>query len=190
MGCHTWAYRKIKETELDSVKEDLVKKLENDLMYYTTVEQEQELVEIDIGLCKDYVLDKSTPEEFRQECQSHIDNRELAVQEVRKTNNRIKEAIRNIKKCDTVSQLADMWDSINDSFLTSTDYASHDGSLYQYVAFDEPYRVYGYPEETFTDCYKFIEWLADTDREYTREDELRIRNFWKKYDNEVYLTFG
>ena len=90
------------------------------------------------------------------------------------------------------------------TYTRNPDYTVVNRKLYENCAFDEPCRIYGFPPEDFNDCEKFIEWLKNSNvdcvysAEATHEEhkgfcvemEKRIRDFWKKYDGNVYVEFG
>ena len=81
-----------------------------------------------------------------------------------------------------------------------------DGIIYKELYFDTIFRVYGYPEETFTDVEKLIEWLYQYDQNsiVDYDDEMnpieprgmterlaeKLRKLWTEHNNSLYVHFG
>lgn len=76
--------------------------------------------------------------------------------------------------------------------------------LYMFIKFDFPFRVFGYPEDKFTNVDELINWLKVTDNQigyydedsefiegFSEELENRIRDFFKKHgENSLMVDFG
>lgn len=84
-----------------------------------------------------------------------------------------------------------------------------DGKYYKDIYFDHIIRVYGYPEEEFTDVEKLIEWLEGYDQNdvesysydpntgdqiitpgITDQAKAQLRKLWKDFDNKLAIDFG
>lgn len=83
-------------------------------------------------------------------------------------------------------------------------FKEYDGKLYVNIDFDRPCRVYGYPEEAFTNVNKLIKWLkiskdtvgyykdnGDFVKGFTESLENNIREYFKKHgENSLLIEFG
>lgn len=78
------------------------------------------------------------------------------------------------------------------------------GELYMFIKFDFPFRVFGYPEDTFTNVDELVNWLKVTDNTigyydedgkfvegFSEELENRIKEFFKECgENDLMVYFG
>ena len=189
MSCHTWAYRKIKPEEEKELREYIKKNLMHDYRYIPDNVTEE-----------DYVADMwerlSTPgadEDW---------NLEQFEDYVSEGNLRIRENLQVVDTCDMK-----MLEKIYKDLLMATRYTFYKGSCYVECGFDKPVRIYGYPEEKFTDAKKFANWIKNKEKKlgnpicmlYTEDSqktgfseavEKSIYDFWNKYDGNVLVEFG
>jgi len=192
MGCHTWSYRALNDSEFEETKNKLIsKKLgPGSFAQQSSKLPEQELVE---KICRD----------FEKVYGEGISKSEVLVWVRNDT-----ECVDRLKNCTTMSELA----RIYNNYFEDVDYKVIGDKIYIECGFDIPVRVYGYPEESFTDPEKFIKWIKESEEKqgriiseyyiydidgtehrvegYTPNMETVIKNFWQKYNNDVYVEFG
>ena len=201
MGCHTWAYRKIKADELEKAKTSIIANIKDDIRYVPkNVNVEKHINDVYNELLQLYDGNENEMDYSKKELAND-------VKENYKTLQKVVENLENAKTAEEIAKL--MIDEKLYRFYHNVEYHAHGDGLYVECGFDVPVRVYGYPEESFTDAEKFIEWLKEYDSTGTRvimytddgvkkgfsegfneEMEKAIRDFWEKYDNEVYVEFG
>lgn len=192
MSCHTWAYCKVKPEKEKKIRADLHKKLNRIWVIVPEGVNEEEYVD------KKYNDLKNT--------YSYKDlTRDEVAEMIHKGNIKYRQYRSEIDTCDSKH----LGEIIEDIVIDESDYIVHNSCIYEECAFDRPIRIYGYPEETFTDVDEFIEWVKKSEVEkgyaiseyYNLEDEKYVkgfdetaerlvRKFWEKYDNQVCLKFG
>ena len=193
MGCHTWSYRALNDSEFEETKNELIsKKLGRGSFARQSYPKlsEQEIVE---KIYKD----------FKRGYGEGIEKSDVLVWVRNDT-----ECVDRLKNCTTMSELA----RIYDNYFEDVDYKVIGDKIYVQCGFDIPVRIYGYPEESFTDPEKFIKWIKESEEKqgriiseyyiydidgtenrvegYTSDMETVIKNFWQKYNNDVYVEFG
>jgi len=189
MGGHTWAYCKIKPETEKKIREDIHDSLKKDWKIVPDNMSEEEYVE------KKYQEIHDTYPDI---------TKEWITETIRNKSTLYKKYLTEVETCDfkTLSEILE-------EICGDTNYKAYNGCIYEECDFDRPVRIYGYPEEVFTDADKFIEWIKKTESEkghticeyYNWEDdkyvegldetaERLIRKFWKNYDDEVYVEFG
>ena len=193
MGCHTWSYRALNDSEFEETRKRL---FENKMGHGSFAHQtcpeisEQEQVE---NICR----------EFEKVYGDGISRGDVLVWVRHDT-----ECVEKLEKCTALPDLA----KIIKNYIDSAEYKIIGNKIYVECGFDEPVRIYGYPEVSFTDPAKFIEWIKKEEEKlgrsiseytlydisgnktcvkgYTPDMETLIKNFWQKYNNEVYVEFG
>ena len=188
MSCHTWAYRQIQEKELGKYKKVFADIIKRDGMFIPDGTKFEDYLE------KEYVmLTKAYGESFI--------TREKLSKQLKREDAKLR---KGLEKLENVNDMATLAKIVEDSCDIDPEYTVVNGKLYELCDFDQPCRVYGYPEETFTDCDEFIDWLKNNDVDcvyYDREGpvehkgfcdkmEKSIRDFWAEYDGNVYVNFG
>ena len=188
MSCHTWAYCKIKPEKEKEIRADLHERLSNMWSIVPDGMNEEEYIDLKYNEVRDKYKDMTRDDVARM---------------VHEGNTVYRQYRSEIDTCD-FKRLSEILENMGD-----TDYRAYDGCIYEECAFDKPIRIYGYPEEVFTDVDKFIEWIKKSEAEkgyaiceyYNWEDEKYVtgfdevaerlvRKFWQKYNNEVYVEFG
>lgn len=216
MGCHTWIYKNINSFSKKELDENLKNEIERS--YFAFIEEDKETWSKDIY---DYYKDNleiykpqfdndSLPEEekkywksFKTECE----------------NKTIEDCYDEYDKCveehNEMMKLADDYFALeeNDIELCKKLFnyfgsSEHEvgGKLYKEIYFDTIFRVYGYPEENFTDVEKLIEWLYQYDqncivdyddglnpiepRGMTERLAEKLRKLWAEHNNSLYVDFG
>ena len=193
MGCHTWSYRALNDSEFEETKNELIsKKLGRGSFARQSYPKlsEQEIVE---KIYKD----------FKRGYGEGIEKSDVLVWVRNDT-----ECVDKLKNCTTMSELV----RIYDNYFEDVDYKVIGDKIYVQCGFDIPVRIYGYPEESFTDPEEFIKWIKESEEKqgetiseyyiydidgtknrvegYTPDMETVIKNFWQKYNNHVYVRFG
>ena len=193
MGCHTWSYRALKNSEFEETK--------------------KRLLDAKMGLgsfAHQTCLDITEDEQADKICQKYakVYGRDITKGEVLLWIKRDTECVEELKNCTTISDLA----KIIKNYFSAAEYKIVGNKIYVECGFDEPVRIYGYHEVSFTDPFEFIKWIKDKEERechtiseycvydisgnvkhvkgYTPEMEELIKNFWQKYDNDVYVEFG
>ena len=189
MSCHTWAYCKISSEEEREVRKDLSNHLKKSWKIVPDNMSEKDYVDLKfIEIWKIY---------------PNITYGDL-LEMIHDGNIKLRHYLSIIETCD-LKQLS----KIVDDVVEDTSYTVHNNSIYKRCGFDEPIRIYGYPEKVFTDVDKFIEWIRKTEEKEGRpmstyynpfldkfvqgfDDiaEKLVRGFWHDYNDEVYLEFG
>ena len=195
MSCHTWAYEAIKQEQLPEVREDIKERLQKSFQYVPDgVRIEDKINEVYEQVKKTYGEDFYTFDELSDT--------------IKTGNARIHDYLKRIEEEPENTEV--LFEAYQ--FFGGCEYKYHNGMLYTECGFDEPVRIYGYPEDTFTDAEAFIKWIKEseeadghpiseyylydidgTERKvvgYTPEMEILIRNFWKRHDDKVYVEFG
>lgn len=193
MGCHTWSYRALNDSEFEETKNKLIsKKLGPGSFAQQSYSKlsEQEIVK---KICRDF---------------ERVYGKGISKDEVLVWVRNDTECVDRLKNCTTMSELA----RIYDNYFEDVDYKVIGDKIYVQCGFDIPVRIYGYPEESFTDPEKFIKWIKESEEKqgriiseyyiydidgtenrvegYTPDMETVIKNFWQKYNNDVYVEFG
>ncbi len=189
MGCHTWSYRALNDSEFEETKNKLIsKKLGRGSFARQSYPKlsEQEIVE---KIYKD----------FKSGYGEGIEKSDVLVWVRNDT-----ECVDKLKNCTTMSELV----RIYNNYFEDVDYKVIGDKIYVQCGFDVPVRIYGYPEESFTDPEEFIKWIKESEEKqgriiseyyidamcrvegYSPEMETVIKNFWQKYNNDVYVKFG
>ena len=184
MGCHTWAYKKLVDSDLDNTKAKFIKKLKESTYYSEPDELEKALSKY-FRLCKEMYEDyKNIDNNVAKYYKRLAQNKELSAKRYMKKYNKLQKVIAEIESCSDINSLSQIYKKgkLNVYFLKD--------NLYEFVYFDHPLRVYGYPEEQFTKEDKFVKWLDETGRDYTKEDRENISKFWSEFENGVLLHFG
>lgn len=145
MGCHTWTYKKV--TALSE-------------------EEKQYFVGKEISELKDWWGFSIPIDEVVEEVTEWFNNdpQKLFAKEKRTSKKYALDMVQKYK-----DKLKDYQENGFEAFIR--DYSSkptailksYNGELYINIGFDDPCRVYGYPEEKFTDVDEFINWLKVTD---------------------------
>ena len=196
MGCHTWAYRLAKPEEVAKAKVDVIQKLIASPSYISNNKHfDNKVEEMYIKLKDLYKTDKRLSSKITKQ---YVEN--LII----KKNDQIKKILEMLE--DETQLNKGIYEA--GKYLCSIDYKLINNNLYIYCGFDVPVRIYGYPEVTFTSAQKFIDYIIQTEEHigdyvstlYRREEdsihgfckemESAIIEFWKKYDNNVYIEFG
>ena len=193
MSCHTWSYRLLNDSEFEETKKSF---LESKMGRGSFAHQ----------TCPDITED----EQAEKICQEYkkVYGEDIAKDVVLVWIKRDTECVEKLNASKTLSDLS----KIIENHFNTADYKVIGNKIYEGCGFDEPIRIYGYPEETFTDPAKFIEWVKKREEElghtisqyylydidgtkrevkgYTPEMEILINKFWQKYNNNVYVEFG
>lgn len=192
MSCHTWAYRMATASELKDAKEHLTEVLKGNYQY------------VPDGVA----LDEHVDHTFNMLQKTYGDDmfytKEQLSDMIGKGNARIRRLIKKLQGDCTMKDVAKAYEN----YVGTCTYKVVGDCLYKECGFDEPCRIYGYPEETFTDADKFIEWIKASEADgkqisecYDKEEEVehhgfdelmerKNRRFWAKFDNKVYVEFG
>lgn len=192
MGCHTWIYKKVREVSEEEQKQIIQDSYE----YYS----------------KPYTFRMFYTPEFYEAFRKR---RKYSKEWVKKTYESIKEIHEQyaelLKGKTSFKELQDCHFPMGD--LHSEDISLGFGSnnilrgnkVYSELDFDIPLRVFGYPEETFTDRDKLLQWLStrnpamigyyNDNREFVSgfTQELYNRIYWyfeEHKDDELYIEFG
>ena len=142
MGCHTWIYKNVNSIP----KKELNKILKNDIehSYFSFIEEDKQYWKSLKTEWKNKTID---------DCYKEYDEK-------------VSEYNRMLKLADEYFALEDndieLCKKLNKYF--NYNYIEVDGIIYKELYFDTIFRVYGYPEETFTDVEKLIEWLYQYDQ--------------------------
>jgi hypothetical protein len=188
MSCHTWAYCKISLDEEREIRKDL----------FNYLKKSWKIVPDNMSE-KDYVDLKFTEVGIIYPNLTYGD----ILQIIHDGNIKFRHYLSIIETCD-LKQLCKIVDDVG-----GTSYRIHNSYIYKMCGFDEPIRIYGYPEEVFIDVDKFIEWIKKTEEKEGRpissyynpfldkfvsgfDDfaEKLVRGFWYEHNDEVYLEFG
>lgn len=204
MGCHTWAYRKYRQDEVKTIKKVMVKELMSGGEYLPNNKIEDDYVDAQQKIYKSLVEDYPDDKKLLK----LSTDRDALKRHLEKTNTKIQTLIADIEKCEDIKALiplCKLWHNM----VLSTDLKVINDAIYEEIGFDEPCRIYGYPEDTFLNADEFINWIKKEEskgetivRLYINDDsrnfidgicpqtEKAIRDYWQKYNNEVYVEFG
>jgi len=196
MSCHTWAYRKVKNQDFPEFKKDVLERVTKCWDYIPEgVDPFKHVDEKYAKLMEVYKPeDIFTKEEFTEEILGQYLGRRQFVKDLEAC-----ESLKDFVKKDMEVGMNRYYDGIK--------YIFRGESLYVECGNDEPVRIYGYPVEQFTDAEEFINWIKKKESKgktisrlyddnygfidgICGEMEKAIRDFWEKYDNEVYIEFG
>lgn len=206
MGCHTWAYRKYRQEELAKVKKIIIDDLKH--TNYSPdnkfgddyIEKESKIF---VSLLKDYPNDKKIAKLAL--------HRGFLIEYLQKESKKRNKLIEDIESCKNLESLVPFVEKWIRQFTITTDIKIVDGYLYEKVGFDKPCRIFGYPNVSFKDAEDFIQWIKEREKGgqkvsqlykvndevpqnlivgFCSEMEKAIRDFWQRYDNEVYVEFG
>lgn len=200
MGCHTWVFkrdRKFTSAEQKTVIEATLNSLSKPMPY-------EEWLETDFGkMAKESQFDER---KIYEDSKAHC----LTVETI----------LRSAKKfADIPNDMLDLLRLDSIGMETSGFRASYfiiGDWHYTHTDFDYPFRVYGYPEDTFTDVEELLSWLKKYSEEngdsvigyykdeaedgtyyyefvegYTEELEKRIRKYFNKNGKKsLYIEFG
>jgi len=202
MGCHTWAYRKFKQDEIDVIKQTMLVDLKH-TDYSPDDHFDDDYIEKEIKLYRSLAKDEPQGGEIWKRAY----DKDYLIKYLTRESKKRRELIDNINKCCDIESLipyVKKWQR----FTISVDLKIVDGWIYKEIGFDEPCRIYGYYEDHFTDVDEFIGWIkkkesngkvisrlyVHDERNYIdgmcNEMEKAIRDYWNKYDNNVYVEFG
>ena len=174
MGCHTWIYKNVNSIP----KKELNKILKNEIdnSYFSFIEEDKETWSKSIY---DYYKDNLEiyKSQFDSNSLSEEDKQYWKSLESEWKNKTIddcyKEYDEKVSEYNRMLKLADEYFALEDNDVGlfkklikyfDYNYTEVDGILYKELYFDTIFRVYGYPEETFTDVEKLIEWLYQYDQ--------------------------
>lgn len=193
MSCHTWSYRALNDSEFEETKSRF---LESKMAPGSFAHQ----------TCPDITKD----EQAEKICQEYkrVYSGDITKDVVLSWIKRDTECVEKLNASKTLSDLSE----IVENYFDTADYKVIGNKVYIGCGFDEPIRIYGYPEETFTDPAEFIKWVKEKEEKeghtisqyylydidgtkkevkgYTPEMETLINKFWQKFNNEVYVEFG
>ena len=216
MGCHTWIYKNVNSIPKKELNEIL--KSDIDSSYFSFIEEDKETwsksiydyYKNNLGIYKSQFDNNSLPEEDKQYWKSlKTEWKNKTIDDCYKEYDEcVSEYNRMLKLADEYFALEDndieLYKKLNKYFnYNSTEV---DGIIYKELYFDTIFRVYGYPEETFTDVEKLIEWLYQYDQNsiVDYDDEMnpieprgmterlaeKLRKLWSEHNNSLYVHFG
>lgn len=216
MGCHTWIYKNVNSIP----KKELNEILKNDInhSYFSFIEEDKETwsksiydyYKKNLEIYKSQFDNVSLPEEDKQYWKS------LKTEWKNKTiDDCYKEYDEKVSEYNRMLKLADEYFALEDNDIElckklnkyfNYNYIEVDGIIYKELYFDTIFRVYGYPEETFTDVEKLIGWLYQYDQNsiVDYDDEMnpiephgmterlaeKLRKLWTEHNNSLYVHFG
>lgn len=191
MSCHTWAYRMIAANELNAAKEHIIECLRANYQYVPEGISLEEHVDKEFNIISKTYGDKIT-------C-----TKEQFADMIKNSNIRIRKLIKKLQGDYTMKDVAKACELCGGKLA----YKIVANSLYKECGFDEPCRIYCNSGESFTDADKFIKWIKDSEkcgkpiseyydskknvynRGFNKLMERKIRDFWAKYNNKVYVEF-
>lgn len=216
MLSHTWIYKNVNSIPKKELDEIL--KNEIDSSYFSFIEEDKEIWSKSIYdyYKKNLEIYKS---QFDNDSLSEEDKQYLKSLETEWQNKTIEDFYKEYDKCvseyNRMLKLADEYFSFEDNdielYKKLNKYFNYnstevDGIIYKELYFDTIFRVYGYPEETFTDVEKLIEWLYQYDqnsivdyddgmnpiepRGMTERLAEKLRKLWTEHNNSLYVHFG
>lgn len=184
MGCHTWTYKKISaltQEEKNNIVNEAIKEAKNWWGFQDTFENIVKKVSKWPSKYTFDILNGKTPEQYTVDM---ID--EFTEKLNRTVNEGLPYIIETLK--DDSSRICEV-----------------NGELYYKIGFNDPFRVYGYPSETFTNLESLLEWLKNYNNKigfydeiqqkfidgYTQELENNIVEFFNKHGKDnLYIEFG
>ena len=131
-------------------------------------------------------------------------NKKDIADEIKSNSHKLHQWLNEVDTC-SLEKLTEIYTG---AIILGCSYIVRNGKFYKQIGYDEPVRIYGYPNKAFTDAEEFISWLKKTEREKGRmisrmhlpnnsftdgcDDvmEDKIRDYWKNHDNNVYIEFG
>ena len=216
MGCHTWIYKNVNSIPKKELNEIL--KSDIDSSYFSFIEEDKETwsksiydyYKNNLEIYKSQFDNDSLPEEDKQYWKS------LKTEWKNKTiDDCYKEYDECVSEYNRMLKLADEYFALEDNDIElckklnkyfNYNYIEVGGIIYKELYFDTIFRVYGYPEETFTDVEKLIEWLYQYDQNsiVDYDDEMnpieprgmterlaeKLRKLWSEHNNSLYVHFG
>jgi len=185
MGCHTWGYKKISalsEEYKNELVQDKIKEEEN-IWFFTASEEE---------------VIKRTNEIYKGYANEGYEKFSKGYTE--------KDYLRDYKKYkNQIARLAsEGFDYLIKLEKDSAKIHKGKGEIYWNITFDKPFRVYGYPENTFYSREKLLKWLKSTkniigyydennrwQEGYSEELINSINDFYKEHgEDNLYFEFG
>lgn len=152
MGCHTWVYKKFKycdNTHKKNFLEQCNKSIEYDFEPYEQFAKEMK------EIVKDYM------EYYQPDSKEYKDWEEYGKEENLKK--RYKQRTRKFKPFKENGVTEDNVLKYCKLKGIDAEYKIVKGELYLNVHFNYPFRVYGYPEDSFTNKDKLLKWLYKKD---------------------------
>ena len=216
MGCHTWIYKNVNSIPKKELNEILKSDIEHS--YFSFIEEDKETwsksiydyYKDNLEIYKSQFDSNSLSEEDKQYWKSlKIEWKNKTIDDCYKEyDEKVSEYNRMLKLADEYFALEDndieLYKKLNEYF--NYNYTEVDGIFYKELYFDTIFRVYGYPEETFTDVEKLIEWLYQYDQNsiVDYDDEMnpieprgmterlaeKLRKLWTEHNNSLYVHFG
>lgn len=189
MSCHTWAYTPLKEEDMHWFIATLLKQIS----YWSCIPLEGESRE-DYLARRKHDLETHFMYENQEEKDADIAG---VLEDDNRDYEKYKAFASFIKSNPSFQEFHDKIDSFGEYYGWSG-FPTVNGRIYKECGFDVPVRIYGYPEETFTNAEKFIKWIKENnikpERNYKevslKEAAKLIRDFWAEYNNEIYVEFG
>lgn len=189
MSCHTWAYTPLKDEDINAFRATLL----NQITHWDCIPLEGESREDYLARRK-----KQLNEHFIYEIQEEKDK---DIAEVLEDDDRDFE---NYKAYASFLKSNPSFQEFHDKIVDFGEYYYWsgfpviNGQIYEECGYDEPVRIFGYPEETFTDAEEFIKWIKENNikperggHEISLDSAAKmIRGFWEEHNNEVYVEFG
>ena len=216
MGCHTWIYKNVNSIPKKELNEIL--KSDIDHSYFSFIEEDKETWSKSI-----YDYYKDNLEIYKPQFDSNsLSEEDMQYWKSLKTeweNKTIEDCYKEYDECvseyNRMMKLADEFFALEDNDIElckklskyfNYNYTEVDGILYKELYFDTIFRVYGYPEEFFTDVEELIEWLYQYDQNsiVDYDDEMnpieprgmterlaeKLRKLWAEHNNSLYVHFG
>lgn len=185
MGCHTWTYRKT-----STLSED-----EKNLRVSTLLELYKGRYE--------KMLDKETY--MKREIDIHDRIREDIQDYPQYTEENYLSSLQRTKDKIQLLENSGFDGYCQIKSYDTTRICYHNGEYYYRLHFDYPFRVYGYPEEVFTDKTELLEWLEEYSKNhivstcdeddneidgYTNQLVDNINDYYEKYGDTLLFMFG
>lgn len=191
MGCHTWSYKKVKSLSNEEKINFLNKAIEDVKNWWGFTYSTDKLIQE----VKDWYIE-----------QPRLFNVESCGEPEKYAIDMLKEY--TAKRDNLISGGFDYWlnnIAIKEGYPVCF---VHDGDVYVNIGFDDPFRLYGFPEEEFTDCEEMINWITKTKQSVSYctknengekikinrfDDECakRIRDYFEKHGKDTLLfDFG
>lgn len=198
MSCHTWAYKKILDKDLDKFKADICAKIQSSIYYIKDEKDNEEKVRKFTNMVKKYHEQDKDDEHYRR----LANDANTARNYILKRSEYLHELENKVNNAATCSDI--WWNVIEESeYLFGVDYEMYNGDVYQYIAFDQPCRISEYNEMYFTNPHTFIKWVKlqeaelkapisflDYENGMTEKMEEEIIKFFNEHDDNILLRFG